>query len=127
VITNGKSFLWFFTDENGRPKLINQPINSTEAPTSTRPGFHYASIVRVFQELREYLYTNGVLGVFDIAAVIVYAHLLSDHGDIRLRQSLIDFGEAKNQLPELTLFDLPSFKVNKSFYNDAFSILSRIP
>jgi len=128
VLTDGKTFLWFATDEVGRPELLRDPIRPTVSADAIPHGISKSLLLRVFHELRDLFYKHLGAKYIDDVAIVIYAKLLSEQGDDRLKRSLIKFGGEYDRLYDLLPGDLLHLQSSpySTFHADAFRILDRI-
>jgi len=111
LLTNGTSFLWFTTDDSGRPELLTNPVLPLE--NKYLSGY---DVVRLLQDLRAFFFRNDVSIPRDEAAIVIYAKLLYEHGDHRLEEGLIDSHGAYNPSSRSDLINIPLREILQSSY-----------
>ncbi len=136
LLTNGTSYFWFETDSSGRPELLKNPV----FPPENRYLSEY-DVVRIFQDLRDFFFRNGVSSPRDEAAIVIYAKLLYEHGDQRLEEGLINSHGEYNPSLRSDLISIPlrellqlsyyasgsaHYDRERTYYSRAFELVNRI-
>ncbi len=129
MVTNGKTDLWFTTDEVGRPQLLSGPVLPAAGTESKPSKVPREVLVRVLQQLMDV----GRRGLHDMtqsadwAAVAIYAKLLHEDGNKSLMNDLLSSRPAYSSLSRLLPAEiLPQDKLPKDYFREAFEILSRV-
>jgi hypothetical protein len=128
ILTDGDTFLSFTTDEMGRPELLRSPIYPSIKNESKFPEISKNLLIRIFHELRELFYKQLGAKYIDSIAILIYAQLLSEGGDERLKQLLIKSFREYDRLYEFLPSELLNLRnlSDSNFYAEAFDILDRI-
>jgi N-6 DNA Methylase/Type I restriction enzyme R protein N terminus (HSDR_N) len=138
LLTNGVSFLWFTTDDSGRPELLTSPVVSLE-----NKYLSSNDITRVLQDLRDFFFKNGVSVPRDEAAIVIFAKLLYEQGDYQLEQELINSQGVYNPSSRFDLINIPLREIlqsshytrgnsvsrderERTYYARAFELINRI-
>jgi hypothetical protein len=104
LLTDGESYLWFRTDDSGRPHLLDSPIRpvSIEDVAPRQPSRE--TILDLLWKLGDIFRMKGTFPEGNELATVILAKLLSERGDNRLRQALLDpIDEGVMLLPSLNL------------------------
>jgi len=127
LLTDGISFLWFRTDPFGRPELLDAPLSSSETMEKHIQSSK-DSVVRSLRSLRQHLYGRDIQEN-ELAALIILAKVLSDHGDNQLRLHLLNREPILSNSPRLSLLNSLYYlydNVEQIQLNIAFDILDSI-
>lgn len=93
ALSDGKDFLWFTTDELGRPQLLDAPVVAAPSSATVSPAASSrTAIVQALTQLNGLVAREGQqlsLGSTDVATIVL-AKVLSERGDDTLRRSLLE-------------------------------------
>jgi len=128
LLSDGESFLWFTTNEAGRPELLLNPIHPMVSVDTDLKTLSKNILVRIFNELREHLYKNLGSKYLDEVSILIFAKLKSEYDDERLKLSLIEGRTKFKGLHEIIPSDLLENQASRdtNLFREAFRILDRI-
>ncbi|MGA9347441.1 MAG: type I restriction enzyme HsdR N-terminal domain-containing protein [Anaerolineae bacterium] len=125
LVTDGESFLWFTTDDSGRPQLLDSPVPPTPGVEAVSLPPSREAILGVLWRLRDLFVRKGTVAGDNEMAIAILAKLLSELGDNRLRETLVTVGDEDSMLlPSVTISprDLRSHK----YLPEALDILDTV-
>jgi hypothetical protein len=127
VLTNGSDYLWFKTDESGRPSRLSEPIPAhPELGRTGRIGSN-EQVIQIFAYLRDVLFRRSVIEKTDDAAILILAKLLQEYGDDELRNSLLGRrGDADGPLFIRSLNLSTNTLLSSSLAHDALWLLDQV-
>jgi len=130
LLSNGSSYLWFETDESGRPNLLREPVVPPEKSAKTvppvRPDKH--DLIKAFRRIKDLFHRRSLFDPSNRdASLLILAKLLSERGDENLRRSLIS-GEVSRFDPwYVTALNVSTKSLlDPHAFEDAFDILDPI-
>lgn len=130
LLTDGESFLWFRTDSNGRPYLLNEPIRPRHDFKIERSSFRPPKefIFQTLKNLRDLLFRKSVSELSNEAGIVILAKLLGEQGDMEMRHSLLNARQDTDQPILISSLNISTKTFLKhSSLEEAFWILDHVP
>jgi len=98
-LSDGTSFLWFRTDSSGWPSLLENPISPPTSVDVLRDQMSKAELVRVLQELQQFVFWRGGAARPEATAIVILAKVMSELGDNALFHSIVESRWSESSLP----------------------------
>lgn len=121
LLTNGETYLWFRTDDSGRPQIISEPVLPTMSASEVSSHLTKDIIVRKLNELRSVLYKSGAKVPAGEIAFIIYAKLLRERGDDRLQTALVASTYDREAPYRFDRHSFSQLQLSDYFWEDVFS------
>ena len=87
LLSNGDNYLWFTTDNSGRPQIVENPILPSDLKSEV--SSNKLLLTKVLREFKNILLQNKfTIDIGYEASTIILAKLLSEHGDNFLEYSI---------------------------------------
>ncbi len=98
-VSDGDAFLWFTTDASGWPSLLKTPISPSTSIDVLRDGMSKAELVRVFQDLQQFVFWHGGSSRPEATAIVILAKVMNELGDDALFHSIMESRWSESPLP----------------------------
>lgn len=128
LVSDGRSHYWFSTGQTGRPQLLQTPVKASISLDQRGTHISRDTLIRIFQEIRDYQYRILVSNSMNEVALALYAKLLDEQNDSSLREALLR-GEYNNYpLYSNVVGDIVDTRYlgQTSFFDQTFHALDRI-
>lgn len=128
LIADSSRWLWFTTDDAGRPEMLSSPVFPVSRQDESSAKVRRGVLISILQELWDVSFKHLGHTTSEGPALALYAKLLGEAGDARLRDFLLRPEYRPEWWDEVLPFEGRSTleRLPRDYYAEALSLLDRV-